>query len=96
MGSGEEGLVLEHLGAEAESEGWAQVNPNIAPINAIPGVRIKDGCRINDWNNSRSLTEVATVSVAQRTRGRVSDPAQPLRAAHRQKPPALPGDVLLL
>jgi hypothetical protein len=26
-------------------------------------------------------------------RGRVSDPAQPLRAAHNLKPPALPGDI---
>ena len=43
---GLEGLVLEHLVAEAESEGWAQPNPNIAPTNAIPGVRIKDGRRV--------------------------------------------------
>lgn len=43
---GLEGLVLEHLGAEAESEGWAQPNPNLAPTNAIPGVRIKDGRRV--------------------------------------------------
>ena len=29
----------------------------------------------------------------QEYRGRVSDPAQPLRAAHKLKPPALPGDT---
>lgn len=43
---GLEGLVLEHLGAEAESKRWAQPNPNIAPTNAIPGVRVKDGRRV--------------------------------------------------
>ncbi len=43
---GLDGLVLEHLGAEAESDGWAQPNPNLAPTNAIPGVRIKDGRRV--------------------------------------------------
>lgn len=43
---GLEGLVLEHLGAMADIEGWAMANPNIAPTNAIPGVRIKDGRRV--------------------------------------------------
>lgn len=43
---GLDGLVLEHLGAEAESDGWAQPNPNLAPTNAIPGVRIKGGRRV--------------------------------------------------
>ena len=34
--------------------------------------------------------------MAQELRGRVSDPSQPLRAAHNLKPPALPGDTYLL
>lgn len=42
---GQEGIVLDHLDAVADSEGWAQPSPNIAPTNAIPGVRIKDGRR---------------------------------------------------
>jgi hypothetical protein len=33
----------------------------------------------------------ATVQVAQENRGRASVPSQPLRAAHKTKPPALPG-----
>jgi hypothetical protein len=32
--------------------------------------------------------------VAHEMRGRVSDPFQPLRAAHNLKPPALPGEYL--
>ena len=32
----------------------------------------------------------------QEHRGRVSDPAQPLRAAHKLKPPALPGDTYFI
>ena len=43
---GLEGLVLEYLDASADSDGWAQANQNIAPTNAIPGVRLKDGLRI--------------------------------------------------
>lgn len=43
---GLEGLVLDHLDAVADAEGWALPNPNLAPTNAIPGVRIKDGRRV--------------------------------------------------
>lgn len=46
MKKGIEGLVLEHLGAAGAAENWAVPNPNVAPTNAIPGVRLVDGARV--------------------------------------------------
>lgn len=43
---GLDGLVLDYLDAVAGSEGWALPNPNIAPTNAIPGVRLQEGRRV--------------------------------------------------
>jgi len=43
---GIEGLVLEHLGAAGATEDWAVPNPNVAPTNAIPAVRLVDGARV--------------------------------------------------
>lgn len=43
---GLEGLVLDRLGATALAEGWAAPNPNLAPTNAIPGVRLENGVRV--------------------------------------------------
>jgi putative SOS response-associated peptidase YedK len=43
---GLEGLVLEHLGATGVTENWAVPNPNVAPTNAIPGVRLENGRRV--------------------------------------------------
>jgi putative SOS response-associated peptidase YedK len=43
---GIEGLVLEHLGAAGAAEDWAVPIPNVAPTNAIPGVRLVDGARV--------------------------------------------------
>lgn len=41
-----EGLVLEHLAAAGATEDWAMPNANVAPTNAIPGVRMVDGIRM--------------------------------------------------
>lgn len=43
---GLDGLVLEHLGTEAETPDWAEPNPNLAPTDPIPGVRLREGVRI--------------------------------------------------
>ncbi len=43
---GLDGLVLEHLGAEEETPDWAEPNPNLAPTDPIPGVRLRAGVRI--------------------------------------------------
>lgn len=43
---GIEGLVLEHLGAAGDHDGWAKPNGNVSPTNAIPGVRLVDGVRV--------------------------------------------------
>ena len=43
---GLKGLVLEHLGAAGVAEGWIVPNANVAPTNAIPGVRLMDGKRV--------------------------------------------------
>lgn len=43
---GLDGLVLEHLGAEAATSDWAEPNPNLAPTDTIPGVRLREGGRI--------------------------------------------------
>ena len=43
---GLEGLVIEHLEAVGKEDGWASPKANIAPTNAIPGVRLVDGVRI--------------------------------------------------
>lgn len=40
------GLVLEHLGAAGATEDWLVSNPNLAPTNLIPVVRLVDGKRV--------------------------------------------------
>jgi len=43
---GLEGLVMEHLGAAGATEDWLVPNPNLAPTNLIPVVRLVDGKRV--------------------------------------------------
>jgi putative SOS response-associated peptidase YedK len=40
------GVVLEQLGASGTTEDWAVPNPNVAPTNAIPAIRLVDGARV--------------------------------------------------
>src|ERR1039458_1757211 len=86
---------------EAEFCGAKFLGARILRVNGGAGRGVGSRVHPHAGGRGQALGSVEHVALkwppagGQEHRGRVSDPAQPLRAAHKLKPPALPGDTYL-
>src|ERR1017187_4759973 len=84
---------------EAEFCGAKFLGARILRVNGGAGRGVGSRVHPHAGGRGQALGSVEHVALkwppagGQEHRGRVSDPAQPLRAAHKLKPPALPGDT---
>src|ERR1017187_96606 len=84
---------------EAAFCGAKFLGARIVRVNGCAGGGVGSRVHPHAGGRGQALGSVEHVALkwppagGQEHRGRVSDPAQPLRAAHKLKPPALPGDT---